>query len=275
MAQANSLDLSVIELATKAIARLTQVSSTYTANLKFDFIDHEVKKAFEWLSAPERNEGRRHAAVLVLREIAYCMPTFFFQNVQQFFDVIFHAIYDPKPQLRESAVNALRMALVVTSQRETSSQSRGGSGHISWYNNCYTQAMVGLEEGVMGKEKGPGREDRIHGSLLVLSELLRCSNAEWELINRELEELSGSSPPAAEEQRQSYFSLGAVRKQYKALAGNKRSTSTTPAIPFNWFGSVAVGREPVHCSTLCNFKQSSPVAMEGHPKLSLVITLCF
>ena len=57
LAQANSLDLSVIELATKAIARLTQVSGTYTANLKFDFIDHEVKKAFEWLSAPDRNEG--------------------------------------------------------------------------------------------------------------------------------------------------------------------------------------------------------------------------
>ena len=74
----------MIELATKAIARLTQVSGT---NLKFDFIDHEVKKAFEWLSAVERNEGRRHTAVLVLREIAYCMPTFFFQNVQQFFDV--------------------------------------------------------------------------------------------------------------------------------------------------------------------------------------------
>jgi hypothetical protein len=31
--------------------------------------------------------GRRHAAVLVLREIAYCMPTYFFQNVQQFFEV--------------------------------------------------------------------------------------------------------------------------------------------------------------------------------------------
>ena len=53
----DSLDLSVIELATKAIARLTQVSGTYTANLKFDFIDHEVKKAFEWLQASERNEG--------------------------------------------------------------------------------------------------------------------------------------------------------------------------------------------------------------------------
>ena len=56
------------------------------------------------------------------------MLTFFFQNVKQFFDVIFHAIYDPKPQLRESAANALRMALVVTSQRETTSHTREGEG---------------------------------------------------------------------------------------------------------------------------------------------------
>ena len=88
--------------------------------------------------------GRRHAAVLVLREIAYCMPTFFFQNVQQFFDVIFHAIYDPKPGLRESGANALRMALVVTSQRETSSQAReqsgsSGGGHSYWYQQCFNQ----------------------------------------------------------------------------------------------------------------------------------------
>jgi FKBP12-rapamycin complex-associated protein len=68
------------------------------------------------------------------------MPTFFFQKVQQFFDVIFHSIYDPKPQLRESAVNALRMALVVMSQRETS-PSPGGRGHTAWYTHCYTQAV--------------------------------------------------------------------------------------------------------------------------------------
>ena len=37
------MDLCVLELATKAIAKLTQVSGTYTANLKFDFIDHDVK----------------------------------------------------------------------------------------------------------------------------------------------------------------------------------------------------------------------------------------
>ena len=34
--------------------------------------------------------------MLVLRELATCTPTFFFQQVQQFFDVIFAAVRDPK-----------------------------------------------------------------------------------------------------------------------------------------------------------------------------------
>ena len=59
--------------------------------------------------------------------------------------VIFNAILDPKPQLRESAVNALRMALWVTAQRETSTAVRQ-QGQREWYLNCYTQAMRGLED---------------------------------------------------------------------------------------------------------------------------------
>lgn len=70
-------------------------SGTYTANLKFELIDHEVKRAFEVLQG-EKNEGKRYAAVLILREIAFSMPTFFFQNVSQFFGVIYFAVLDPK-----------------------------------------------------------------------------------------------------------------------------------------------------------------------------------
>ena len=32
------------------------------------------------------------------------------------------------------------------------------------------------------------REDRVHGGLLVMAELLRCANADWERVNRELED---------------------------------------------------------------------------------------
>lgn len=99
------------------------MSGTFTANLKFELIDHEVKRAFELL-ASKRSEGKQYAAVVILREIAFSMPTFFFQNVSNFFDVIFYAVWDQKSMLREAAVNALRAALVVTAQRETTKQSR-------------------------------------------------------------------------------------------------------------------------------------------------------
>lgn len=63
-----------------------------------------------------------------MRELALSVPTFFFQQVQSFFDVIFYAVRDSKPMIREGAVSALRSALVVTSQRETKEAQRP-----TWY----------------------------------------------------------------------------------------------------------------------------------------------
>lgn len=52
--------------------------------------------------------------------------------------MIFCAVWDPKPQLRESAVNAVRMALWVTSQRETSAAIRQqGIGIIKCHIKSY------------------------------------------------------------------------------------------------------------------------------------------
>ena len=151
---ANSTDPVVIEYSAKALARLTQVSGTYTANLKFQLIAHEVKRAFEVLQGEstnlmensarpvqlgsdlQRGDMRRYAAILVLREIAACMPTFFFQNVGTFFDVIFNPIRDVRPTIRESAVFALRAALIVTTQRETAKQSK--HQHMVNINHTFT-----------------------------------------------------------------------------------------------------------------------------------------
>mgnify|MGYP003623279297 CR=1 FL=1 len=47
------------------------------------------------------------------------------------------------------------------------------------YKQCYDEATNGFDE-IFTREKGVNREDRVHGSLLVLNELLRCSNAEYE-----------------------------------------------------------------------------------------------
>lgn len=53
--------------------------------------------------------------------------------------------------------------------------------------------MSGFDEGNL-REKGVNRDDRIHGSLLVLNELLRCSNAEWEHKFNEVNAVIQSAP---------------------------------------------------------------------------------
>lgn len=120
-------------------------------------------------------QGKRHAAVLVLRELAVAMPTYFYQQVSGFFEHIFNAIRDTKPMIREGAGQALRAALVVTSQRESSKQLN----KPLWYKTCYDEAMVCFSEFPL-KEKGCTKDDRIHSALIILDELLRCSNAQWE-----------------------------------------------------------------------------------------------
>ena len=46
--------------------------------------------------AGDRQEARRHASVLVLKELAVNAPTLFYSYVQQFFDSIWGALRDPK-----------------------------------------------------------------------------------------------------------------------------------------------------------------------------------
>jgi len=52
------------------------------------------------------------------------VPTLFFQHAAQFFDLVLNVTRDPKPCIRDGAVEALRAALVVIAQRETSKQTQ-------------------------------------------------------------------------------------------------------------------------------------------------------
>ena len=71
-----------------------------------------------------RGDTKRYAAVLVLREIACCMPTFFFQNVSQFFEVIFNAVWDPRPALRYKSY----LRVFLRTRTRLRSGSAGGQG---------------------------------------------------------------------------------------------------------------------------------------------------
>ncbi|XP_054720357.1 serine/threonine-protein kinase mTOR-like [Uloborus diversus] len=203
-----SSDSGVMELAAYAIGRLALVSANYTA----EYVEFEAKRAFEWLSG-DRHEAKRHSAVLVLRELAVSTPTFFFQQVQQFFDCIFNAARDPKASIREAAVAALRAALVVTAQRETKETQKP---HC--YKQCYDEAVKGFEEA--SKEKVT-RDEKSHGSLLVINELLRCSNVEGEMIRQELEDIiQQQASHEAHGQRYSFLKelgTGSLTKSFRAL----------------------------------------------------------
>ncbi|XP_041377661.1 serine/threonine-protein kinase mTOR-like isoform X2 [Gigantopelta aegis] len=174
-----SNDVGVMEMAAKAVGILALSSGTYAA----EYVEFEVKRSVECLTG-DRNEGRRHAAVLVLKELAVNTPTFFFQQIQQFFDSIFNAIRDVKPAIREGAVAALQGALAVTSQRETKATQRS-----QWYKQCFDESQKPFDDS-MHREKKMTRDDWIHGSLLIINELLRCANVEGERQRMEMEEIT-------------------------------------------------------------------------------------
>ncbi|XP_018572076.1 serine/threonine-protein kinase Tor [Anoplophora glabripennis] len=160
-----SSDVGVMELVAKAMGHLAVVSGSKAS----EYVEFEVKRAFEWLQK-EQADGKRHAAVLVLKELAITMPTYFYQQVSQFFDLIFLAIQDPKVAIREGAIEALRAALVVTAQREIVKQ------RAAWYKQCYEESgkLLLADRGERVKD------ERVHASLLILNELLRLANASWE-----------------------------------------------------------------------------------------------
>uniref|UniRef100_A0A3B3CAQ9 Serine/threonine-protein kinase TOR n=1 Tax=Oryzias melastigma TaxID=30732 RepID=A0A3B3CAQ9_ORYME len=174
-----SSDPVVMEMASKAMGHLSMAGDTFTA----EYVEFEVKRALEWLGA-DRNEGRRHAAVLVLRELAVSAPTFFFQQVQPFFDNIFYAVWDQKQAIREGAVSALRACLILTTQRETKEMQKP-----QWYKQTFEEAEKGFDE-TLAKEKGMNRDDRVHGALLILNELVRISSMEGERMREEMEEIT-------------------------------------------------------------------------------------
>ena len=75
-----SNDVGVMELAAKTMGKLALV---YGSSNSAQYVDFEVKRCFEWLGG-DRNESKRHAAVLVLRELALAMPTYFYQQVSNY-----------------------------------------------------------------------------------------------------------------------------------------------------------------------------------------------
>ncbi|KAJ3067743.1 phosphatidylinositol kinase- protein kinase tor1 [Podochytrium sp. JEL0797] len=138
-------------LAAKALGRLAQPGGTLTA----EFVEFEVKRALEWLQG-DRNESRRYAAVLVLKELALSSPTLIFAYVPQILDLVWTALRDPKVTIRESGAEVLNACLLLMQHREN-----------HWRRQWYRRICDEADRGIM-KTLNP---DSLHGCLLVYREL--------------------------------------------------------------------------------------------------------
>jgi FKBP12-rapamycin complex-associated protein len=70
----------------------------------------QVRDALPWLNPRlEPSEGRRYAAVLILRELADCAPAVFNVHVKAFIDGVWGGLRDPKLHVRDASVQALQV----------------------------------------------------------------------------------------------------------------------------------------------------------------------
>jgi len=151
--QSSSSDPIVLASASKALGHLARAGGALTV----EFVEFQIKQSLEWLQV-ERGERRHLAAVLVLRELAQNTPTLFNVYVDDFLDHIWFALRDPKEDIREAAVEALRVCL-----RDISSRGR------DWRLLCYRKLFA---ETVAGFASRKATVHVIHASLLCLGELM-------------------------------------------------------------------------------------------------------
>mmetsp|Transcript_11561 Transcript_11561/g.42284 ORF Transcript_11561/g.42284 Transcript_11561/m.42284 type:complete len:2481 (+) Transcript_11561:259-7701(+) len=153
----------VLRPASAALGHLTRVGGALTAEVA----QAQVSRALECLEAgepdfteaqPQEVHLRRYAAVLVLKELADNAPEVFNNYVPRFISSIWTALRDAEGRVRAAAVSALQACLCVVEKRETRYR-------LQWYMFLYDEYQAGLRP-----EAPP---ETIHGSLLVVGELLR------------------------------------------------------------------------------------------------------
>jgi FKBP12-rapamycin complex-associated protein len=137
--------------AAKALGRLSIGGGTIGAEM----VESEVKSAVEMLQT-DKQETRRFAAALILKELARNSPTLVFVWVPQILEVIWIALRDPKIMIREAGAEAVSACIEIMS-------SRDGEQKQKWLGRVYEEAIKGTQS---------TNPDVIHGSLLAIEQLL-------------------------------------------------------------------------------------------------------
>lgn len=151
-----SNDPAVLDAASRALGHLARPGGAYTAEL----VEAEMTSAFEWLQPDSKQEARKLAAVLLIRELAKNSPTLVYGFIPQIFELIWHALRDTRDIIREIAAEAVSACFGVMIARDQQFQAQ-------WFSKIYTRALEGLRS---------TNVDDMLGSLLVLKQLLQQGN---------------------------------------------------------------------------------------------------
>ena len=135
----------------RCLGRLAKPGGALTAEL----VESEIQSALEWLQS-ERNEHRRYAAVLIIRELAKGSPTLLYGFVPQIFELVWVCLRDPKVLIRETAADAVSECFQIIAARDIHVRQQ-------WFTRIYEESLQGLKS---------SNVDWVHGSLLVFKELL-------------------------------------------------------------------------------------------------------
>lgn len=146
-------DTPTLRLAAKALGHI--VSTGGTSLIEF-VEDYHVRPALEWLKN-ETFHVRRHAAVMILKELAVNAPSTAFRYMDRYFDFIWSAFWDSKLVVRVSASESLQTCFSLIQQRESNRKS-------SWCTRALDEAESACRRNT---------SDATHGALLIINELLR------------------------------------------------------------------------------------------------------
>ncbi|TKR95489.1 hypothetical protein L596_009654 [Steinernema carpocapsae] len=155
----STTDIHTIKLAARATSYLIHNSKS-ESKIAADSAQSAFAEFMD--SAKEKSEGRSLAGVILARELALTIPSSFMNRAPQFFSKIFRLIKYTNQLVREASAQALSAAFLVAAQRESKEDNKG-----EWFKTAFQEAI---------NRDGVGKDDGIHGMLLIFNELLRIAN---------------------------------------------------------------------------------------------------
>lgn len=226
--QQTPLDAVHAELTAYAMGKATQALPIESAD---SVVESRVNEALEWLnrSSIDRSHGERRyllalLALFVLREISVASTSFIKavkSDSNDFFEQIFKASRSKNVEIREASMGVLRATFSIIASREGKEQNIE-----KYYEKCLEEALAGFNIEPTNRESYQNREDRIHGCLMIIYELLRCSSLSSDMDRQEeliSSEFASKGYPAASTSLKSLKytitkGLSTVRNSYGTLS---------------------------------------------------------